>query len=1144
MASITEQIVLELNVKGNKKLERALRGYVKLLQETIEKTREKNTTDKTATRQLNKLQMQLKDFGITRKDANIKEREWRQALEGNVIMLDKVVHSINKRIGEEKRWQANFEKGIKAEEAARKKIDELKFQLRHYGKTVKDVTAWEKLRKAAINGNKKAMQMLNKEVNKAVTSTTKHTKSIIEQIFGVRNLRNEAEGVSISFSVLRSKLLLLSFGFGMVSKTIGVFVKAAGDAEEITNKFNVVFGESAEEAERFAESIGQRATSEVQNFLAVIQDTLVPLGFMRDFASDLSQVTVQLALDVASFNNKMDADVLRDFQSAMVGNHETVKKYGIILNQARVEMEAHRLGLVQADGTISEMGKTYGRLSLMVKGSTDAHGDLLKTQDEFNNQLKAFQATTKRTMEDIGNVLKPLVTLLLRFANVALSPSAVFGYTTALAALGARFLYTAGVVAKLRKAFISLNLVMLLNPTTALVAGVGLLAAGLHALFTRSKEAKDGIKDISEEFGKLTLEIAKYEAMTLEGKIVVQKQKLAELNKELDKHNEKLEEQIVVIRERGNLLRKSSATPLIKEEREALEKRKKAVEAEIETLKELIKVRNWEKSQKFQEEIDKIAASYENEMFMAKQLTEEQKELAKISIKLGIDMQELTDKPLTEQAVKLQELIFEGDRFRTVQIMAREEQERMKEAMDEMSSAVEADQKRIQKLLENTLTGQKKKIENDIALLEGQVGLNKGSQDYVEALDKLKAQLDEVNFSLENYGTTMGEGIKIDDEDEKKKKKKIDQLKELIKSYEDEIFMMGNAVEGGKAFKLETEAMAKAAIALGLDIDKLPESLLKVIGSWSKMVEEQEKENEAIEKHIKFLNDLEKAQDAAARKFDEWILKKFKEIDFTNFLRGAEEVQKAYEKLEPPKKEDLLGESFEVNIGFFQSLAMAIKATGKETEEFREALSKAMDDGVDFWGQWNSQIDTTIGAFDKLGQAEIEDARNRELRNAEGIRNENRRRAKIEEINKRYDAKESDRRKRMKMWKVSSAISNVALGITQTWRDPKLDPFSKWAFTALQAAAGYAQIKTIQAQQFAKGGDFIADKPEVIQVGEAGRERVTITPIDRPESRALGSMGGVTVNFSGNVLSQDFIEDEAIPMIKEAVRRGADIGVA
>ena len=36
----------------------------------------------------------------------------------------------------------------------------------------------------------------------------------------------------------------------------------------------------------------------------------------------------------------------------------------------------------------------------------------------------------------------------------------------------------------------------------------------------------------------------------------------------------------------------------------------------------------------------------------------------------------------------------------------------------------------------------------------------------------------------------------------------------------------------------------------------------------------------------------------------------------------------------------------------------------------------------------------------------------------------------------------------------------------------------------------------------------------------------------------------ININFSGNVLSQDFIETEAIPAIKKAVRRGADLGLS
>ena len=45
-------------------------------------------------------------------------------------------------------------------------------------------------------------------------------------------------------------------------------------------------------------------------------------------------------------------------------------------------------------------------------------------------------------------------------------------------------------------------------------------------------------------------------------------------------------------------------------------------------------------------------------------------------------------------------------------------------------------------------------------------------------------------------------------------------------------------------------------------------------------------------------------------------------------------------------------------------------------------------------------------------------------------------------------------------------------------------------------------------------------------------------------NRTGQSQGGVSVSFSGNVLSKDFIEEEAIPKIKDAIRRGADIGIS
>ena len=94
---------------------------------------------------------------------------------------------------------------------------------------------------------------------------------------------------------------------------------------------------------------------------------------------------------------------------------------------------------------------------------------------------------------------------------------------------------------------------------------------------------------------------------------------------------------------------------------------------------------------------------------------------------------------------------------------------------------------------------------------------------------------------------------------------------------------------------------------------------------------------------------------------------------------------------------------------------------------------------------------------------------------------------------------------------------------------------------AANIAAVYAQPAP---QKFAKGGEFITNGAEQIIVGEAGREHVQITPIDRPADRALGSGGSINISFSGNIMSNDFIENEAIPQIKEAIRRGADIGIA
>ena len=98
---------------------------------------------------------------------------------------------------------------------------------------------------------------------------------------------------------------------------------------------------------------------------------------------------------------------------------------------------------------------------------------------------------------------------------------------------------------------------------------------------------------------------------------------------------------------------------------------------------------------------------------------------------------------------------------------------------------------------------------------------------------------------------------------------------------------------------------------------------------------------------------------------------------------------------------------------------------------------------------------------------------------------------------------------------------------------------------AAALASGLAQAYSVRKQatsmKAAEGMDEIVTEPTLILAGEAGAEYVDIEPLT---NEGAGRKGGINITFSGNVMSQDFIENEAIPKIKEAIRKGGDIGIS
>lgn len=113
---------------------------------------------------------------------------------------------------------------------------------------------------------------------------------------------------------------------------------------------------------------------------------------------------------------------------------------------------------------------------------------------------------------------------------------------------------------------------------------------------------------------------------------------------------------------------------------------------------------------------------------------------------------------------------------------------------------------------------------------------------------------------------------------------------------------------------------------------------------------------------------------------------------------------------------------------------------------------------------------------------------------------------------------------------VGQATINTALGVTKAYAQGGVLGFVTGAGIL---AAGIAQIATIKAQKFGKGGDFVTSGPQMIMVGDnpGGQERVQVTPLSSPNYN--GPKGGAMTISMGNVYISGSADSGVVRNINE-----------
>jgi len=212
-------------------------------------------------------------------------------------------------------------------------------------------------------------------------------------------------------ALMQAGRMMMQFGKDAIS--------AASDVEEGAAKFEQVFQDMSSSVEDDLEKMAganRRSIYDLKDWASELQNTFVPLGFAREEAAEFSKTITQLGIDIAAFSNKDDADVIHNLTSAIVGNHEAVRSYGIVLTQTVINQELARNGWNSLTGAALETAKAQARLNIIMNASKDAQGAAVREADSYANVLKAWDAAVLDLKASVGEGLLPAMVQLTETA--------------------------------------------------------------------------------------------------------------------------------------------------------------------------------------------------------------------------------------------------------------------------------------------------------------------------------------------------------------------------------------------------------------------------------------------------------------------------------------------------------------------------------------------------------------------------------------------------------------------------------------------------------------------------------------------------------------------------------------------------------
>jgi len=210
-----------------------------------------------------------------------------------------------------------------------------------------------------------------------------------------------------------------------ISMLLKEYTTLASDANETRSALTQLFGpEGSAQVETWSETMGAamgRSKYDLQQYASGLGAVLGPVTESREEAQQMAQSLSELAVDLGSFFNTTDQQAMQALRSGLTGEMESLKKYGIVINEAALQELAHQKGIKKKVTQMTVAEKTQLRYAAIIASSAAAQGDAARTSEGMANATKALKAQLKTLGIDAAKKVVPVIEKLVRFARDAVN---------------------------------------------------------------------------------------------------------------------------------------------------------------------------------------------------------------------------------------------------------------------------------------------------------------------------------------------------------------------------------------------------------------------------------------------------------------------------------------------------------------------------------------------------------------------------------------------------------------------------------------------------------------------------------------------------------------------------------------------------